>query len=71
MLKFRNKKGELRYVLRDADSQPKEVLEIVKEILQGHNLNEELDEETIKRLTTQGVSQDDLKIFKGEYNEME
>jgi hypothetical protein len=66
MLKFKDKNGKLRYILLDEDTQPREVNEITEEILKEYGfLEEELDEETKRKIRTHGISQDDLKMLKG------
>jgi hypothetical protein len=65
LLKFRDKNGKLKFVQFDHDSQPREVSEIAKEILEEYGLDEEVDEEVKRKIKTQGISQDDLKMLKG------
>jgi hypothetical protein len=65
MLKFVNEDGELRYVLLDTDTQPREVNKIAKEVLRDLGILLE-DDDAEENPKPSGISQDDIKHLKGE-----
>lgn len=65
MLKFVDKKGKLKMIWLDDDSQPCKITNVAKEILRDLGIVIEDDDSNIKP-TPSGISQDDVKHLKGD-----
>ena len=67
MLKFKNDRGELKFVLRDGDTEPVAIEDIADDILEELGLKEKGIEKIKDKLKPQGLSNDgDVKFIKGD-----
>lgn len=67
LIRFKDKTGKVKFILRDEDKYPIEIDEIADDILEQLGLKEKDVEEIKDKLKPQGIVQDDdLKFLKGD-----
>jgi hypothetical protein len=65
VIKYISEDGELRFVLLDDDSQPREVKKLAKNVLRDLGILLE-DDDAEEKPKPSGISQDDIKHLTGE-----